>query len=59
MGFSTGTRKSSLLPETGEMYVFKSHGVRVCLYGTVQCHAEIPEATLDNVTGLWEALQLY
>lgn len=54
--FSTWMRKSPLLPETRETCPLKSHGVRVCVYGTVQCHAEILEAALDNLAGLWEAL---
>lgn len=29
------------------------------IYGIVQCHAEILEATLDILARLWEALHLY
>lgn len=35
MGFSTWMRKIPLLPETRETCPFKSHGLRVCVYGTV------------------------
>lgn len=50
-------RKSPLLPETRETCPFKSHGL--CIYGTVQCHAEILEATLDILARLWEELWMY
>lgn len=52
-------RKSPFLPETRENCPFKSHRLKIHIYGTVQCHAEILEATLDILARLWEALWLY